>query len=106
MRVCPKCGHVDPIWWRPAAYHPEFSYAYLTSIESLDPELWELLKDKKAGDIVQRGPYLYWRSTRSQTVRRVWVEDYKMAGKTGSWQERVNSQIQLKLTEGEVDESD
>jgi len=99
MRVCPKCGHVDPIWWRPAAYHPEFSYAHNTSLESLEPELWDKLKDLPAGEIITAGPYLYWKSTRSETTRRIWVEDYKMVGKKGSPQERVSHDPQLKLSD-------
>ena len=99
MRICPECGHEDPICWRPAAYHPEFSYAHLDGLDVLEPELAELLKGRRPGEMVQRGPYLYWRSTRSETVRRVWVEDYKRVGKKGSWQERVVFFRQLKLQE-------
>lgn len=97
MRVCLKCGHVDPIWWRPSAYHPEFSYADFSGLELLDPELWGLLKERRRGEIVERGPYLYWRSSRSDTVRRVWVEDYRWVGKKGSPQERVRFYRQEKL---------
>lgn len=97
MRVCPKCGHEDPIWWRPAAFHPEFSYAHNTSLESLEPELWALLKDLPAGAIVTVGPYHYWKSSRSDTTRRIWVEDFKMVGKKGSPQERVRNVTQLTL---------
>ena len=99
MRVCPECGHVDPIWWRPAAYHPEFSYAHNTALEWNDPELWAALKPLKRGEIIKRGVYLYWKSTRSETVRRVWVEDYKVVGKRGSPQERVRLYSQKKLDE-------
>ena len=100
VRICPHCGYVDPIWWRPAAYHPEFSYAQNTALEWNDRELWAALKPLKAGEILKRGPYLYWKSTRSDTTRRVWVEDYKLVGKKGSPQERVRQYEQLKLGGG------
>ena len=100
------CGHVDPIWWRPAAYHAEFSYAHNSSLELLDPELWELLRDKRPGEEVQVGEYVYWRSTRSDTVRRAWAEDLRLVGKKGSWMERTHAGVQLKLDSREVTETE
>ena len=97
MRICPKCGHVDPIWWRANAWHPEFSYAQNTALEWNDPDLWEALRPLKRGEIIKRGPYLYWKSTRSDTTRRVWIEDYKLVGKKGSPQERTHLYEQKKL---------
>jgi len=97
MRICPECGHMDPIWWRPTAYHPEFSYAHNEALEAMDPELFAALAAVKRGEIVQRGPFLYWKSTKSETVRRVWVEDYKIVRKRGSPQERVRLYTQTKL---------
>jgi len=105
VRICPKCGHIDPIWWRTAAFHPEFSYAQASALESLQPELWELLKDKRPGDIVQVGEYMYWKSTRSDTVRRAWTEDLRLIGKKGSWQEKAHGGQQLKLDRWEVSET-
>lgn len=102
MRICPKCGYEDPICWRPAVYHQEFSYAHTSSLELLDPELWELMQGKRRGEIVERGPYLYWRSSRSDVIRRIWVEDFKRVSKSGSPQEKVRfyEQQQLKEAEG------
>jgi len=97
MRICPKCGYIDPIWWRPAAYHQEFSYAHASSLEALDPELWELLRDKRPGEEVQVGEYVYWKSTRSDVVRRAWMEDLRLVGKKGSWMEKPPGGEQLKL---------
>lgn len=97
MRICPRCGHIDPIWWRPARHHPEFSYAHNTALEWNDPELWAALQTVKRGEIIKRGPYLYWKSTRSDTTRRMWIEDYRLVGKTGSPQERSRRYKQQKL---------
>ena len=97
MRICPRCGYVDPIWWRSAAYHPEFSYAHNTALLWNDPELWAALKSVKRGEIIKRGPFLYWKSTRSDTTRRVWIEDYRLVGKKGNPQERSRRYRQQKL---------
>ena len=100
IRICPKCGHVDPIWWRPAIHHPEFSYAHNSALEWNDPELWASLKPLKRGEIVKRGPFLYWKSTRGDVTRRVCVEDYRLVGKKGSWQEKTHLYRQMKLGGG------
>jgi len=96
-RICPRCGHVDPIWWRPAVYHQEFSYAHNTALVWNDPELWAALRPLKRGEIIKRGPFFYWKSTRSDTTRRVWIEDYRLVRKKGSPQEKVRRFEQLKL---------
>lgn len=101
MRVCPKCGYEDPICWRPAAYHQEFSYTDFSSLELLDPLLWELLRQQKRGVIVRRDPFLFWRSSRSDVVRRIWIEDFKRVGKKGNPQEKVRFYEQQLLMEAE-----
>lgn len=91
MRICPTCGHVDPMCWRPNAWNPQYSYARIDQLEFFVPELWQLIKDKKPGEIVQLGEYLYWKTQGgSQTVRRCWIEDFKIVGKKGEPQERVD----------------
>ena len=99
MRVCPKCGYVDPIWWRPAAYHQEHSYASFDVIQWNEPKLWEQLKDLPRGELLRIEPFFYWKSTRSDTIRRVWIEDYYLVGKSGNPQERVDHSPQLKITD-------
>lgn len=102
MRACPKCGHVDPICWRSGAFHPEFQYADFDSLELLETELFSAVKDKKPGEIIQIGDYVFWKSTRSNTVRRIWIEDYKLVGKKGSPQERVSHNPQTTLDGGQL----
>lgn len=89
MRVCPNCGCVDPEWWRPAAFHQHIDYADLSVIESLEPEIFRELKDKKYGEVVVIGIYCYWKSSKSETVRRSSIEDFKIKGKSVN-QERVD----------------
>ena len=88
MRICPRCGYVDNIAWRPAMYHQEFSFAHREGLELLDPEIVAALMATKRGDMVRRGPYLYWRARSTDTVRRCWVEDYRRVRRKGSWMER------------------
>jgi len=90
MKRCPKCGYVDPDCWRPAAFHPEISYAHIDGLEMFEPEVYEAIVDKAPGERVLVGEYVYWRSSRSPTVRRSWVDDHRIVGKRGSSQERVN----------------
>ncbi len=91
MGVCPKCGHEDAPCWRSAAFHTEHSYAQLSTLEMFEPELWEAIKDKPKGEVIKLLPYVYWKSIKSETVRRCWVEDFKVLGKSGSPQERVQA---------------
>ena len=105
MRVCKECGHVDPNWWRPAAFHQHIDYAYLDGLDVLDPELYDLIKDKKPGETIIRGPFVYWLSSRSPTVRRAWIEDFKVYGKSVP-QERVSHSPQTTLDDSKlVDDS-
>ena len=104
MRICPKCGHLDPECWRPAAFHPEISYAYIDSLEVFSPEIVEQLKDKKPGEIIVVDPFVYWKSPRSPTVRRTWIEDYKIKGKSVN-QERVSHNPQTTLDNSQLEDN-
>ncbi len=104
MRVCPKCGWEDHPMWRANAWNPMYDYAHYDSIEWNDQELWQLIKDKKVGEIIERPPFVYWKSQgKSNTVRRCWVEDFRRVGKKGDPQERVHDHGQTKLQTSEVE---
>lgn len=91
MRVCPNCGYVDGEEWRPAAFHRHISYAYTSSLEYTDPELYKAIINAPADAILYRHPFVYWQSPRSDTTRRSWVEDFKLYGKNVP-QERANEE--------------
>ena len=82
MRICPVCGHKDGEEWRPAAFHHHISYAYLDSLYYTEPELYQKIKTAPAEAIIYYHPFVYWKSPRSETVRRAWIEDFKLYGKT------------------------
>ena len=62
----------------------------MDTLEMFEPEVWDLMKDEPPGKVLQLGEFVYWRSPRSDTVRRCWIEDFKIVGKRGSPQERVS----------------
>lgn len=96
MRLCPKCGHVDPEWWRPAAFHQHIDYAQYDVLELFEPEIIKELEGKKAGTVIFIEPFAYWKSPKSETVRRSSIEDFKIKGKSVP-QERVSHNPQYTL---------
>lgn len=96
MRVCPECGYVDDECWRPAAFHRHIDYAYIESVKRLNPELWAELKHLKKNELLVRDSFVYWLSSRSDTVRRSWREDYRIFGKSVP-QERSQHNPQMTL---------
>ena len=96
MRECPKCGHIDPECWRPAAFHQHIDYADIDSLELFEPEVFQLMKDKIPGEIAKLYPFVYWKSPKSHTIRRSSIEDFKIKGKSVP-QERVSHNPQLTL---------
>ena len=65
MRVCPKCGYVDPAYWK----HVRFSY-HIDSCnwETFKTEYPDLAKNlRKGGDITEDKDY-YYRLTKNQIV--------------------------------------
>ena len=103
MRICPECGHVDPEWWRPAAFHQHIDYVQMDVIEEFEPEIIEALKDKPAGTVVFIEPFAYWKSPKSETIRRSSIEDYKIKGKSVP-QERVSHNPQHTLDMNQLED--
>jgi len=85
MRVCPKCGYVDPPWWRPSRWQPEHDTARIDDLLLHEPEL---LKQLEREGVVFKGPFVFWKSSRSRRVRRTWIQEWKRFGKSGEPQEK------------------
>ena len=103
MRVCPKCGYIDPFCWRdPYSRGMEVSYARLDELEQYQPEIVKKLlesplKDKNPIREVVVGPYAYglWNSG---YVRRRWVEIWKHQGwKTIPMEKHEPEKIKIKI---------
>ena len=62
----------------------------MDTLEMFEPDVFELMKEAPNGEVRQLNDFVYWKSPRSDTVRRCWVEDFKIVGKRGSPQERVS----------------
>ena len=61
-----------------------------------EPEILEALSGKKAGITVIIEPFVYWKSPKSDTIRRSSVEDFKTKGKSVP-QEQVSHNPQTRL---------
>jgi len=57
MRVCPKCGFIDPPYWKHVKYSYYVDFCSFESFGIVEPELAEKLK--KGGDIVEDDLYAY-----------------------------------------------
>lgn len=79
MRVCPKCGYVEPIEWRPTSWKAGqyVDCCRLTDLEVLNPQLARELKERKQ---VIRKHYVYKLSRTGVWVLRRWIEIWKIQG--------------------------
>ena len=85
MRVCPKCGYVDPPYWR----HSRFSYWLdIIEVENLalvKPELAKILKKEKKGFVVEDKDYYYRKGKNGVFVERKAKIDL---GDKSQWREK------------------
>ena len=84
MRICPRCGYIDPFCWRDAySRGMEVEYTRIDELEQYQPEIAKRLKEavpnKKGVREWQDKNYAYglWPSG---YVRRRWLEIYKHQG--------------------------
>jgi hypothetical protein len=68
MRVCPKCGFVDPPIWKQSAFHQNISFTEFGSLELEEPELSKRLAESPTKRC-SNGPYAY-KLTRFYRVER------------------------------------
>jgi len=71
MRVCPKCGYVDPPIWRQSAFHQTISFTEISNIEYENPEIAIKLKENNR---ISDGVYAY-KLTRFGRVERQAILD-------------------------------
>ena len=85
MKECPKCGYVDPPYWRSPPHYPELDYVRPEDLEVFDPELFKLLNRsvpfERDGD-----PNVYRMSETGKWVYRVWKPIWKAFG-PGGWKQ-------------------
>jgi len=76
LRQCPKCLHIDDIYWRHPAVFPDIDYTRLEDFQKMNPGLAAILKPserKKPNYLINEDPlYVYWLSTTKKWVYRIW----------------------------------
>lgn len=73
MRVCPKCGHVDPPEWRHMRWSYWIDFCTMEDFQRLKPILAERLNN---GEKLVEDEYYVYRLSRSHVVHRKALVDY------------------------------
>lgn len=59
MRVCPKCGFVDPPEWRHSRYSYWIDFTFWDDFERMQPQISEKLKGSMGKKVVEDKDYLF-----------------------------------------------
>ena len=88
MRVCPKCGYVDPPAWRNSKFSPWIEVIHFDDLKRLQPEIAEKLKKQPR---ITDEHYEYYKAPKSVYAQRKWIEIAKHEKKFFSiYVERAN----------------
>lgn len=79
LRECPKCGYVDPPYWRNRLFDYEVDICKLEDLIIIDEQLSVLLTISKRGQSFLKDQYVY-RLTRTNWVYRIWKPLYDVRG--------------------------
>ena len=79
MRECPKCGYVDPPYWRNRLFDYEVDICNLPDVASMDKELFLALYFYPRGTTITKDGYCY-RVTKTDWVYRIWESLWKVRG--------------------------
>jgi len=81
LRVCPKCGHIDPPYWRQVPWKFDTDMCWTEDFKNLHPEVHAKLE--KGHEIVCDDHFAYKFSGKPKTiVWRVWKQSYLDGGKS------------------------
>ena len=69
MRVCPKCGYIDPMAWRPRSWHThsEIEICRASDLEYIDSELAKKIINADGGTVLDK----YYAYKLSKT--KIWI---------------------------------
>jgi hypothetical protein len=73
MRVCPKCGFIEPQYWRNDRYKRDVQICAITDIEFDDPKLALAIKEGEKGNY-DDGTFNYHLTKKGYVVRRANIE--------------------------------
>ncbi len=79
MRECPKCGYVDPPYWRNRLFDFEVDICILSDLAIVDLDLATQLFLVKRGTSILKDVYVY-RLTRTNWVYRIWKPLFDVRG--------------------------
>ena len=81
MRVCPKCGYVDPPYWRHSIYSYWIDFTEYENFKNMHPELCPL----QSGELTEDEYFVYRRMKKSDFIERKAIVDYEVHG----WYEKM-----------------
>ena len=82
MRVCPKCGHSDPPYWRPAKMHNpsgDLDIARIDDLMLFESQIGVLLTEHRAVIVVDL-PFAYLLGKRAVWVKRINYDIFRDCG--------------------------
>ena len=75
MKICPKCGHDEGVWWRPRPNRVLASYVERETLSTVEPEVYRLTEGLRRGETVSDGHFTY-KVTRGGNVEKIENELY------------------------------
>ena len=107
MRVCPKCGYVDPQHWRRSFQRNpggEIDICRIEDLQENEPQLTERLLNNR-NVVLEEGCFAYLLGKKAVYVKRVWVQLYKWGGKSAfsiPYELKPRLEAQLRKTRGQT----
>ena len=80
MKVCPKCGFVNPDYWLPSRWRIT-EYCRIDDLQQDQPTITKKLLSLKPKEVIVDKFYAY-RMNEAGFVERVWIQLYKNGGKS------------------------
>lgn len=105
MRICPRCGHVDPECWRHLRWSLYPDYCHIEELLEFEPDLAKEILDRRptVKGPLKRGVFVYM-LTKSMHVRRMSASDFTNYG--GFRRERQHGSIESARYAERISKSD
>ena len=81
LRVCPECGYIEGIEWRPTTWKSAqyIDCCRMSELEQINPELAKRIKEAHPKTVIEKH-YAYHMTKPQVWVIRRWIEIYKLQG--------------------------
>jgi len=90
MRICPKCGYIDPDYWRTVRWNGLIDYTHISNLKEFEPEVYEKLMTVRVGETVIINEYAYHLVKNGTIVHRQWKVHYNLYKWHGEPREHVH----------------